>query len=96
MRVLGAICLTRGDVARSGGWLGGLSGCPGVTVNPRGLPSSRARSGHAVRPDRTRSMAFLRVIIHLDFWCASAEPGELHVSVEASEMVSIPVPNWMR
>ena len=55
-----------------------------------GSPSDRARTGHAVRPDRGHGVALLLVIAHLDFGGQASNRRELRVSAEASEMVSIP------
>jgi hypothetical protein len=43
-----------------------------------------------VEPDRPRATALLVVIVHLDFGWRAPNRRELRVSVEASEMVSIP------
>ncbi len=42
---------------------------------PDGWQLRQGRSGHAVRPDRTRSMALLLVIIHLDFGVPAPSQG---------------------
>jgi hypothetical protein len=64
--------------------------CPWVTASPHGLPSSRARNGHA-------STSEARVVecprsddLASRLGCNGRERREPRVSVEASEMVTVP------
>jgi len=59
-----------------------------MTVRHPSWSPYRARSGHVVRPDRA-VLALRLVIIHLDLVCRRRTIGAA-LSVEASEMVSVP------